>query len=280
MPTVHPSSSSRRSTTMTCYGELSKRALPGSCSRTPPPTTSSARCARWRVAARGSIPGSCQGCSPRCAPRAPLPTHQPWRRSPNASAKCSRSSQRGRRTRRSPTRSTSASAPSRATSAASSPSSARATAPPPSCSPTTPGSCYPASERVDGRSGGLVTSAAEQTELVVLRVGEHDPRLVALSDIGATGAAAQQPFELFALITADRPEVEVESVLHRLGFGHGLEQQREVLLVLRPDLDRPVVVGVDHVPIQHVHPEVGQRDRISTVDDDRSKQRTHGSSVI
>ena len=50
---------------------------------------------------------------------------------------------------------------------------------------------------------------AEDAELVAFRVGEHDPRLVALADVGTGGAEVEQAGD--GGIPVDGPEVEVQT---------------------------------------------------------------------
>lgn len=69
MPAPHPCSCSPRSTTTTCCGGHSRPAPRVSCSRTPPPKTSSAPCGWSLWAARGSIRASLPVCSMLCALR-------------------------------------------------------------------------------------------------------------------------------------------------------------------------------------------------------------------
>ena len=52
------------------------------------------------------------------------------------------------------------------------------------------------------------------------RVGEHDPRLLTLTDVDAAGAEAEQARQLLVLVAPDRAHVDVQAVLDRLRLRH------------------------------------------------------------
>ena len=60
-----------------------------------------------------------------------------------------------------------------------------------------------------------VRPTAENAELVAFGVGQHDPRHVALLDVGMSGAEAQQAGDLYGLIIW--LEIEMQPVLVPLG---------------------------------------------------------------
>ena len=68
--------------------------------------------------------------------------------------------------------------------------------------------------------------ATQDTELVALRVGQHHPGDIALTDVGTSGPKADKPLHLVSVRAIDRPQVQVQAVLDRLPFGNGREHQR------------------------------------------------------
>src|SRR5207245_2116083 len=93
-----------------------------------------------------------------------------------------------------------------------------------------------------------VAKTLEHAELVVFRVGHHNPGHFALPDVDATGSQRDQTLDFFLLRHADRVHVDVQPVLHGFGFGDGAEDDHRwygagAYLVpdqrARPDLDDP-----------------------------------------
>jgi hypothetical protein len=74
-----------------------------------------------------------------------------------------------------------------------------------------------------GGSGPRSGMAARQdAELVALRVGKHNPALLAgLADVGMPGTEAEQAADLVVLLPVDRVDVEVDPVLSGLALGQG-----------------------------------------------------------
>src|SRR5580704_11803229 len=113
------------------------------------------------------------------------------------------------------------------------------------------------------RSGA---AAGQDAELVALRVGQDNPALLALADIGVPGAQAEQAADLLALLPVGRAEVEMEPVLDALALGHAGEGQyrrHRAAVVLaagrgrRADGDDCVVL-VLHLVVKDRAPEPGQ----------------------
>src|SRR4051812_8723953 len=102
-------------------------------------------------------------------------------------------------------------------------------------------------EETDGSGGRwFVHPGAKQAELVALRVGEHDPGLLALPDVDPCSTEAEQAIQLFGLLHADRIDVEVNAVLDRFLFGDRLEQQSRPRGLTVADLDRTIVLDAEH----------------------------------
>ena len=120
-------------------------------------------------------------------------------------------------------------------------------------------------------------SAAEDAELVALRVRQHDPRGVTLSDVDASCAVSDQPSYFGVLVIG--PEVEVESALGLLGLIEADEVQSRRAVRLRADLEL-VSRGVDHDPPQRVGPPLPQGDRVVRVDDDLFPCQAHEANLI
>jgi hypothetical protein len=85
------------------------------------------------------------------------------------------------------------------------------------------------------RTPGSRSSRREDAELVALRIGQNDPRFVALSDIGIRRAEVDQASYLSLLV--DRTEIEVKPVLDRLRLRHSSKQQARDLVGRRSDLE-------------------------------------------
>src|SRR5262245_18031413 len=64
-----------------------------------------------------------------------------------------------------------------------------------------------------------VNPAAQQAELVALRVGEHVPADLALADVGRRGAEIEQPAQLGVLLAVGGVEIQVQPVLGALRLG-------------------------------------------------------------
>ncbi len=67
------------------------------------------------------------------------------------------------------------------------------------------------------------TAGAEYAEFVTLWVGQHDPRLLPLTHVRSGSSKGEHPLNLSVPIV--RSEVEMESVLNRLGLRDGAKEQ-------------------------------------------------------
>ena len=111
---------------------------------------------------------------------------------------------------------------------------------------------------------------SKMQKLVAFRVGEHDPRHVALADVGAASAEVEEPLHLVFLIVW--VEVEMQSVLVGFGVVVAHEQQRRNAIVgIVRRLERHLVlVGVGGFPAKCVGLEHGEPVWVGGVDDHRS----------
>lgn len=76
---------------------------------------------------------------------------------------------------------------------------------------------------------------AEDTEFVIFRVCQHNPRLITLADVDTLCPMSQQPSHLGVLVI--RPEVEMEPALGFLGLVKPDEVQPRKAIRLGPDLE-------------------------------------------
>jgi hypothetical protein len=114
-----------------------------------------------------------------------------------------------------------------------------------------------------GSTQQLLTSLAEDAELVAFRVCQDDPRLITLADVDALCAMSHQTSHLGILVI--RPEVEVQSALGLLALIKPDEVQARQAIRLRADLEL-VDGGVDHDPTKSLGPPLTQGRRIFRVD--------------
>lgn len=104
---------------------------------------------------------------------------------------------------------------------------------------------------------------SEYAELVVLRIGEHDPPHLALADVGVAGAEREQTFDLGVLVVGI--QVDVQTILLELrvvdrnkadpGIGVITFRNQHLLLIL-----------VEHAVPEDFGPEAGERARVVCVD--------------
>jgi hypothetical protein len=106
-------------------------------------------------------------------------------------------------------------------------------------------------------------SCAQDAELVSLRISEHDPRLLALSDVDSRGPQREQTIDLAILIHG--AEVKVKTILDHLRLRHPNEEESGKLLRRWPNLTH-VGSFVNDDPLERPLPPASQHRRISSVD--------------
>jgi hypothetical protein len=117
---------------------------------------------------------------------------------------------------------------------------------------------------------------AEHAKLIPLRVGEHDPWLLALSDVNSSSAQGKQTVDLLILIL--RAKVEVEPILARLPIKNPDKQKPRKPVRRRTDLEYLDRLVDDHPP-QRPSPPASQRHRILRVNAYLFPFKTHGHKV-
>ena len=117
---------------------------------------------------------------------------------------------------------------------------------------------------------------SEHAELISLGIGEHDPRPLALSDVGRRGAKRKQPFDLNVSVVW--PEVEVQPILDRLRLGDGDEEESRQTIRSGSNLELVGVV-VDDYPTERIPPPPPEAVRIACIDDCLLPLEAHESIV-
>ncbi len=114
--------------------------------------------------------------------------------------------------------------------------------------------------------GPVVLSASctysKNAELVSLRIGENDPRPLALSNVDSNSAQREQTIDFIIPIVG--AEVEVQPVLYRLCLRNPNEQKSGKLVRGRPDLHYVGRFANDH-PFKCPLPPASQQHRIAGV---------------
>jgi hypothetical protein len=138
---------------------------------------------------------------------------------------------------------------------------------------TTPASWVPSDP-----NAGSVTPAprSKDAELVTFRVGQDDPCLDALADIGPRGAEGEEPLDLCVLVVGT--EVEVQPVLARLALRHRDEEKPRKAVFVRSDLELVGLV-VDHYPAERFLPPAAKRHWIFRVNVNLLPFKTHVLSI-
>src|SRR5437660_3618787 len=98
---------------------------------------------------------------------------------------------------------------------------------------------------------GSARARSEDAELIALGIGQHNPRLLALSHVRSRGPERKQPFDLNVPVLW--PEVEVQPILRRLQLRNGHEEESRKTISRGSNLEL-VGVGVDNHPAQRVPP--------------------------
>jgi hypothetical protein len=79
----------------------------------------------------------------------------------------------------------------------------------------------------------------QDTKLVALGIGQHDPRRVALADVDPAGSPAQDTVHFLGLIATGRAHVQMDAVFDRLFPRHDPEHQEHVGTCRRVKSHRP-----------------------------------------
>ena len=125
-------------------------------------------------------------------------------------------------------------------------------------------------------AGGGDPSRCKDAELVALRIGEHDPRLLPLTDVHPVGTQRQQAVHLGRLVI--RAEVQVQTVLGYLRVTYRHEDQAWKSVGSGPDF--VLVVGLErHHPAQSVGPPPSQCGRLCRVHNDLLPFKAHGTNL-
>ena len=119
-------------------------------------------------------------------------------------------------------------------------------------------------------------SRTQHTEFVALGIGQHNPRLKALADVGLRSTEIEEPRDLLVLIVG--PKVQVQTILGGLRIRNRNEYQARQAVLSWPNLDlftvfRPVP------PAQCVRPPSPEPMRIGAIDDDLFPFQRHRSSL-
>src|SRR5689334_11626489 len=113
---------------------------------------------------------------------------------------------------------------------------------------------------------------SQHAEFVSLGVGQHDPALRALTDVGVACAQLQQPLDFGMLVV--RPEVEVDAVLHNSSV---VDAQEQPVRAGSGRRGQPNVTVLVHVlwPSQRLRPPVAQCGRVGRVNTDLVELQPH-----
>jgi hypothetical protein len=116
-----------------------------------------------------------------------------------------------------------------------------------------PASAYPI------LAAGSERARPEYAELIALRIGEHNPRLLALSHVCSRRAQRKQPFDLNVSVVW--PEVEVQAILDHLRLRDGDEEESRQTIRRGSNLELVGVV-VDDDPAERLPPPSPEAARI------------------
>src|SRR5262249_9641407 len=116
-------------------------------------------------------------------------------------------------------------------------------------------------------------------ELVSLGVGENGPGLGAsLPDVNPACPEREKTVDLLETVCRAAGQVEVHTVLDRLGIGDRHEADSDGCVLVSPDNDLPLALGQD-LPAKRLRPEPGQAGQVVSVDDDVVKSDRHADSL-
>ena len=125
-------------------------------------------------------------------------------------------------------------------------------------------------------NAGSERTRSEHTELVALRIGEHDPRLLALSDVRSRRAERKQPLDLDVSVVW--PEVEVQPILDRLRLRDLDEEESRQAIRSGSNLELVGIVVDDH-PAERLPPPPPEAARMPCIDDCLFPLEAHESIV-
>src|SRR5215469_10490715 len=116
-------------------------------------------------------------------------------------------------------------------------------------------------------------------ELVSLGVGENGPGLGAgLPDVDPARPECKKTVNLLKTVCRAAGQVEMHTVLDRLGIGDRHEADADGCVLVSPDDDLPLALGQD-LPAQRSRPEPGQAGQVVSIDDDVVKLDRHADSL-
>src|SRR4051812_49254615 len=123
---------------------------------------------------------------------------------------------------------------------------------------------------------GSKRARSEHAELIALRIGEHDPRMVALSQVRPRRAECKQPLDFDVSVVW--PEVEVQAILDRLRLRDGGEEEPRQTIRGGSNLELVGVVADDD-PTERLPPPPSEAARIACIDDRLLPLEAHDSIV-
>jgi len=128
-----------------------------------------------------------------------------------------------------------------------------------------------------------VQAAAQQAELVALRVGRHVEALVAgLADIRRGGPQREQPCQLGVLVAVGGTDVDVQPHLARCRLGHRREDDRRRRAAEAgrgADLHAAVLLPAEDLVPEDLGPEGRQGLRVPAVHDELRETAGHGGTL-
>jgi hypothetical protein len=136
------------------------------------------------------------------------------------------------------------------------------------------GATYTVTRRTEPRIAGSERARSEDTELIALGIGQHNPRLLALPDVRSRGPQRKQPFDLNVSVVW--PEVEVQPILHRLRVRDRDEEEPGQTISSRSDLELVWVV-IDNHPAQRLPPPTAEGAWVSRIHDRLLPLEAHAS---
>src|SRR5436305_4514615 len=120
---------------------------------------------------------------------------------------------------------------------------------------------------------------AYYAELVSFRIGQHGPGLSAgLPDVDPACPEREEAVYLLIAVRGTAGEVEVDSVLDRLGTGDRHEAHADRRVLVRPDDDLVLPLG-ENLPAERLRPEPGQGRQIMSVNHDVVELNRHARSM-
>src|SRR5215470_15749316 len=141
----------------------------------------------------------------------------------------------------------------------------------------------PQTKLVGGPRGSALTDERflrpHYAKLVSLGVGENGPGLSAsLPDVNPACPERKKTVDLLETVCRVAGQVEVHTVLDRLGIGDRHEADADERVLVSPNNDLPLALGED-LPAKRLRPEPGQAGQVVSVDDDVVKSDRHADSL-